>query len=469
MMLSRRQSESMGDGGAPGSVAASRRRTRARASAAGRRAPVVAAFLLAAGLTLLAASCAGPEAETGPVDRKVLVLGIDGLEWDIMGPMMETGRLPNFSRLVAEGAWGELRSLEYLESPMIWTSISTGKLPAKHGIMGFTAKGGGRGGVVITADAREARTVWDILGEKGRTVGVTNWLVTWPAEPVNGYLVSDYIKFDWRGVGRKQEDTTYPPDLAEELEDLVVRTEDVPDERAGEFVVGGLPVADEFENRVRTLKSCIAVDETARRIAFHMAETRPTDFTAVYMSGVDYVCHHFWVDAFPGTGDPVSDRESELFGEVIERYYQEADSVLGEFLELADENTTVIVTSDHGHSGPKLRGDKYAIGIAMHDPTGFIALWGKDIAGGRELSEPSVLDITPTLLALYGLPVAGDMDGRVLDEAISDEFLARHAVSSVDTYEPDTSGMEEDESESPVESPVDDEIKERLRSLGYIE
>ena len=423
--------------------------------------------VLLTAIAAIALSCGGGETE--PVERKVLLLGIDGLEWDIMGPMIETGRLPNLSRLMTEGAWGELTSLKYLESPMIWTSISTGKLPEKHGITGFTTKPGARNvGAVLTADYRTARTVWDILGEAGRTVGVTTWLVTWPVEPVNGYLVSDYIKYDWEAVGREPQDTTYPPDLLGEIEDMVVRGEDVTDERAGEFVVGGVEAAAGFENRIRTLKSCISINETVEAIGLHLARSRPTDLTAVYMSGVDIVCHQFWVDAFPGTGDPVSDEESRLFGEVIERYYEDTDRIVGEFLELADDSTTVIVTSDHGHSGPKLRGDRYAIGIAMHDPTGFIVLWGKDIVQGIELDAPSVLDITPTILTLYGLPVADDMDGSVLEEAIESDFLSSRPVTTIETYEKGeaSAGSEDD---VPVESPVDEEVKEQLRSLGYIE
>lgn len=432
---------------------------------------VASKFAVAVGLALAAAlaiSCA--EVETEPVERKMLLLGIDGLEWDIMGPMMEAGRLPNLSRLVSEGAWGELRSLEFLESPMIWTSISTGKVPEKHGITGFTTKAGARReGIVLTADFREARTIWDILGEAGRSVGVVMWLVTWPAEPVNGYLVSDYIKYDWRTSGRGQEATTYPPELAADIESMVVRSEDVTDARAAEFMTEDATTESALEARVKALKNCVSVDETARTIGLSMALSRPTDLTAVYFSGIDAVCHHFWVDAFPGTGTPVSDRESDVFGEVVERYYDEADRIVGEFLELVDENTTVIVTSDHGHSGPKPRGDSYAVGIAMHDPTGFIVLWGRDIAGGRELEDPSVLDITPTILTLYGLPVAEDMDGRVLLEAIEPGFLSGHPVASIGTYEtegPTDTGEGEDE---PVESPVDEKIKEQLRSLGYIE
>jgi predicted AlkP superfamily phosphohydrolase/phosphomutase len=424
--------------------------------------------LLAAALAAAAAislSCA--RHETKPVERKVVVLGIDGLEWDLMGPMIEAGELPNFARLVSEGSWGEIQSLKYLESPMIWTSIATGKLPEKHGITGFTTKTGtAHAGAILTSNFRTARTIWDVLGDTGRTVGVIMWLVTWPVEPVNGYLVSDYLKFDWSHSPTEHSPTTYPPELEAELMPLVVRTDDVPDSTAAAFLVNGIPTEQRLAPKVRLLKSCISVDETTLNVARRLRSEQPVSFFAIYLPGVDAVCHHFWVDAFPESGPPADPAESAAFGDVIRRYYHYADDVVGEFLDGADENTTVIVTSDHGHSGPKLKNGKYAWGIAMHDPTGVVIFWGKDIVPGRELPGVSVLDLTPTILALYGLPVGEDMDGKVLRDAISPDFLREHPVTTIPTYERPGEARGEQE---PVESSVDDEIKDRLRSLGYID
>ncbi len=424
-------------------------------------------FVMIAAFATAVGSCS--RVEPPPLDRKVVVLGIDGLEWDIMGPMLESGRLPNFAKLIHEGSWGELKSLEFLESPMIWTSIATGKLPEKHGITGFTTKrGAAREGALLTSNFRTARTIWDILGERGKTVGVLLWLVTWPPEPVNGYLVSDYFHYGWDRPGHFGEQRSYPAELDATLASLLRTADDVPDERAAEFLRGEIPTGGEFDVQVRSLKSAIASDETARSVGLRMAEESPVDFYALYFRGLDAVCHRFWVDTFPESGPPVTDREVELFGEVIPRYYEYADSILGDFLGLIDDETTLIVTSDHGHSGPKPRGDSYAWGIAMHDPTGVLILWGKDIVPGRELSEPSVLDITPTILALYGLPVAKDMDGRVLVDAVDPAFLRSHPLRSVDTYERGGGG-ESAGGQEPVESSVDEKVKERLRSLGYIE
>ncbi|MCK4511717.1 alkaline phosphatase family protein [bacterium] len=428
----------------------------------------VFAALTVTGLSL--SSCS--REETGPIERRVMIIGVDGLEWDVMGPLIEAGKLPTFARLLNEGAWGEIQSLDILESPVIWTSIATGKSYEKHGITGFAkVRHGASEPTPMTSNVRRVEAIWNILGERGLSVGVIGWLATWPAEPVNGYMVSSYFNYGWSDSrGEKNRRITFPEGLADDLAEYRVSSGDISEEQVHEFLaadVGSGDLEGSLTARVEALRGAIATDETARRVGHSLARSFPTDLFAVYFRGVDGPSHKFWTDAFPGTGPPLTEEEEKLFGQVVLRYYEYMDRVVGEFLEYADENTTVVVTSDHGHSGPKLRGETYHWGIAMHDPSGVVVLWGRDVVPGQ-LSDPSVLDITPTILALYGLPVADDMDGRVLAEAIDPAFLRAHPIMTVATYETSgsTSGSQDQE---PVESPVDDEVRERLRSLGYIE
>ncbi len=421
-------------------------------------------LLLAALIPALVLTSCGDDASVD-VERRLMVIGIDGLEWDVMAPLLESGRLPTFARLMREGSWGELVSLEILESPVIWTSIATGKTPDKHGITGFAKRNTGGTDVPLTSNVRRVDAVWDILGDRDRTVGVTGWLATWPATPVNGYLVTSHFNYGAGPGGDVPEAVTYPAGLADSLAPLRLASTDIDDGSAAAFLRGGLPRGEEARARVEALKVSLATDETTRLVALELGASVPTDFFAVYFRGVDGPSHFFWVDMLPETGPTMTEEEAETFGEVIPRYYEYMDGVLAELLRLADEKTTVLVTSDHGHSGPKLRGDDYAWGIAMHDRTGFVCLWGKDVVAGRELHEPSVLDLTPTMLALYGMPVAEDMDGRVLTEAIDPGFLESNPVTTIATYETGERGGEDE----PIESPVDEEIRERLRSLGYIE
>jgi len=419
---------------------------------------------------LLLSSCGRPDVAS--LDRELILIGMDGLEWDVMGPLVESGRLPNFARIIDEGTWGELDSLDIpdLESPIIWTSIATGKAPEKHGIWGFL-KVGGRAdpATPMTSNSRRVKALWNILGDAGRNVGVIDWLVTWPAEEVRGYVVTSYFAFP--KTPDRLRDTAgmvYPEALYDEIEHFRYVRGELDDATVLEYVNGGKPADPSLAKTFDVLKVCLELDETTRATADYLFRERPTDFSTVYFRGVDGPCHRFWTALFPESGPPISEEEASAFRDVIPRYYEYMDRVLGELLELANENTTVMVVSDHGHSGPKLRGDRLAWGTAMHDPTGVMVLWGRDIAAGRELDSASVLDVAPTVLALYGMPVANDMDGKVLTEAMTPGFLEAHPIRQIDTYE-DPGADDRAESREPIESPMDDAVKDRLRSLGYIE
>jgi len=417
-------------------------------------------------LAVVCASCGSPSSE--PIDRKIVLLGIDGLEWDILGPMIETGRLPSFEKLIQRGVWGEVQSLDILESPVIWTSVATGKTPEKHGVIGFVKyRDGLDAPTPVTSNVRRVKAIWNILGEHGIDVGIVGWLATWPAEPVNGYLVTSYFHYPNHPGHDLSHGVAFPEKLASDLVPFRTVAEEITDEEAAPFLRGPVPEAGEPRRRFDKLKEFIAADATSRDVGLRMAEILPVSFFSVYFRAVDGPCHIFWGDAFPESVPPEKRVDPELFGDVIMRYYESMDSVLGEYLDVIDDDTTVIVMSDHGHSGPKRRGNAYTWGISMHDPTGVIILAGKDIVSGRELAEPSVLDVTPTILTLFGLPVAEDMDGRVLTEAIEPGFLRTHPVATVATYE-DPAG-ENDEEQEPIESSVDEEVRERRRSLGYIE
>jgi predicted AlkP superfamily phosphohydrolase/phosphomutase len=176
---------------------------------------LAALALLAVGLGVW--NCAG--AGEKPRD-KVLLIGVDAGEWDVLGPLLDQQRLPAFGDMRAHGASGRLRSLEPLtKSPIIWASIATGKVPEKHGISDFFVKRNEKARAAAKKDREEgeapstsnlwrARPVWDIVGSLGRKVAVVGWWTTWPAQPVNGSMISDYAQYDdgsWAARGHQME------------------------------------------------------------------------------------------------------------------------------------------------------------------------------------------------------------------------------------------------------------------------
>src|SRR4051812_13245686 len=174
------------------------------------------------------------------VRPKVLLIGVDAGEWDVLGPLLDKGRCPNFSRMRDQGSSGKLRSLEPLtKSPIIWASIATGKVPQKHGILDFFVKkrqqerarqgavATGEGEAPATSNLWRARPLWQILGGLGRSVGVVGWWTTWPAQPVNGVLVSDYVQYGNGTWPKKLSHRTYPDSIDSVVERLRVKPENV--------------------------------------------------------------------------------------------------------------------------------------------------------------------------------------------------------------------------------------------------
>jgi Type I phosphodiesterase / nucleotide pyrophosphatase len=136
---------------------------------------------------------AAPDTVDAPkVKRKLLLFGIDGATWTLMDPLLAAGKLPNFSKLIERGVKAPLKTFEPTASPLIWTSIATGVTPELHGISDFTFKVPGSNETLLpTSNMRRASALWNILSQRGYGVGVVGWWATYPAEKVNGFIVSD--------------------------------------------------------------------------------------------------------------------------------------------------------------------------------------------------------------------------------------------------------------------------------------
>ncbi|KAB2963300.1 MAG: hypothetical protein F9K16_06930, partial [Thermoanaerobaculia bacterium] len=174
-----------------------------------------------AGLLLLSFACA-------PRAPRVLVLGFDGLDPVAVDRMLARGELPSFARLRGEGAYGRLRSFEPMLSPILWTTIATGRTPDAHGIGHFVALDPATGqSLPVTSDLRRVRALWEILSENARTTAVVGWWATWPPEAIRGWMVSDHLAYHFLfGDGLDGGDRsvkTSPPELEARLAPLVVR------------------------------------------------------------------------------------------------------------------------------------------------------------------------------------------------------------------------------------------------------
>lgn len=409
-----------------------------------------AAALLALFLPVLLCACPGrggphPERGSGQAAGRVVVIGIDGADWRVIRPLMERGELPNLSRIVAEGASGELRSMEPSTSPSLWTTVATGVSPERHGVHGFVAPERSGGVRPVTSSTRRAPAFWNILPQFGRRAGVVGWLATWPAEPVDGFVVSAYLPYLFRAsAGRPLKGTivdgvpqqAHPPELIDELSALKVAPEDLDSALMARFYdptrTEGLGRAD--RESIDGFRWSVACDETYRRIGLTLFDREPLDLFAVYFGGADVASHRFWKFANPEAMPyGVTDDEATVLGRVIDAYYTHLDAMVGEYLERLDANDTLVILSDHGFKPVLVPRRPTASG--SHRMKGIIAFWGRGIRRGGTIDDAGLLDVLPTLLTLVDVPLSMDLEGRVLEQALDPAWALYHRPRFVDEYE----------------------------------
>jgi hypothetical protein len=435
---------------------------------------------------------APPPSRPKKVERKLLLFGLDGADWKLIDPLVAAGRMPNFSRLIARGAKAPLKTFRPCLSPLIWTTIATGVGPLRHGISGFTAEVPGTGEeLLVTSNLRRVEALWNIVSAREHTVGVIGWWATYPAEEVRGFVISDQASTLRRDNYRaalslastddaEDRPTTWPPALAKELAvslqlpakaepDLLDRFMKLPDKDKKKLLAGGEVDVEDIRS---IFKFALLIDRSFIESGAAAVKQHSPDLTALYLNGLDAAEHHFWKYLEPEKFRDVPKGDVERYAKVIDEYYVYMDEVLGRFLALYPEDQlTVVIASDHGHEAnrhhdPKSEGHFDRVCSGTHDeaPDGVLVIAGKDVLTGAKLAQPSVLDITPTILALMGIPAGEDMPGRVLTEAIDPAFLAAHPVTSVPTHSADRKF-----SPLPVKSAIGDELKKKLEGIGYIE
>jgi len=283
------------------------------------------------------------------VAPRLIFFGIDGGTWHIIDPLIEGGELPNLRLLKQEGAWGTLRSLEPLISPAIWTSIASGKVPAKHGVKDF----------VVSAQSVRCKRFWEIAEENGLSVGMLGYLVTWPPRPVRGFVIPGPFS---------QGPETHPPELS------FIRQMDMSQQSGGarwlQYVsfawqalrhglrlstlleAFGVFVMDEFFDlpylEVFYQKRCVGL-RIHVEVFTHLCRRYDPDVVIFVASLTDSISHNFWkfleADRY---GHQIPRFETDRYKEKVYQAYREVDRALGRLLALRNENTYVMVVSDHG-------------------------------------------------------------------------------------------------------------------------
>jgi tetratricopeptide (TPR) repeat protein len=418
---------------------------------------------------------------------RVVVVGWDGADWRTAEPLMAAGRMPHLARLVRQGSAGDLRSYDPMFSPLLWTTVATGKAPTEHGIADFLVKDASGARHPITSDFRRVKALWNILGEFDRPSAWIGWWASFPAEPIRGAMVTDYLAAAVSRSGAAAADTpglTSPADLLRGKAALLV----APSQIRREEVAQILPVTEDqyraalaeiaapakkgdktrADDPVAFVMRVLAQARTYQNVA--LAELRAgLPFVAVYFEAIDMMGHGFQHD-LPPKMSFVSQEDFDRFHDAVPNLYAWQDARLGELLDAAGPHAVTVLLSDHGfrtgddrpNFSPSIKGQPEE----WHRDWGIVLLHGPGIAA-RHLPPSSIFDIAPTLLYLSGLPLADDMSGRLISDAFPPSELARRPPARVKSYEivgerlAHTSAVAGDPE-------VMHEMMANLRALGYV-
>jgi predicted AlkP superfamily phosphohydrolase/phosphomutase/tetratricopeptide (TPR) repeat protein len=400
--------------------------------------------------------------------KKLLLVGWDAADWQIINPLLKQGKLPALARLIANGARGNIATLDPPISPMLWTSIATGKRPFKHGILGFTeAMPGGKKARPVRVTSRKCHAIWNLLNDRGLKTNVIGWWPSHPAEPVNGIAVSNFYGVIAEESERMQPmipDTVHPKSLEEVFADLRVH----PGELTPEIVQPFFPDADglrsEDDEVLRSTMKIVAHAASIHAAATYALAESEWDFTAVYYDALDHFSH-VGMKFHPPRLSRVSERDFKKYHYIVEGAYRFHDMMLERLLDLAGDDCNVMLVSDHGFINDQKRliqlPDEPGAPALEHRPYGVLLASGPDFKQGPVYGA-SLLDVAPTILKLYGLPAARDFDGRALDIVRGEP-----AVSSwIDSYE--TAEKPKSETGARMEG-IDEDILKQLQALGYID
>jgi len=414
--------------------------------------------------------------------ERLVVLGLDGLDPDVVALLVSEGKLPNFERLSREGAAGRLVSVKPLLSPIVWTTIATGRKAIDHGITHFTVVDPSGEEVPITSRARRVRALWNIFSGEGRTVGLVGWWATWPVEAVNGVVVSDRTAYHFLSrqvpAGKEgAEGSVYPPALQPRIEKLIRRPSEVQATELATFV--DVPVEElarpfDFQDDLSHFRWALATAETYKAIGLALLMENRPDLLMVYIEGTDSTSHLFGhLFRTEGLAGELA-VQKKRYGRAVEAMYVWADRLVGDYLaaiEAGGGDATLAVLSDHGFAlgvlpdDPSQTRDVRRVSEKEHRLEGVLYLHGKAIRKGVRLGAPSIYDVAPTLLALSGLLPSEEMPGRVLEEAL----VRVPSAKRVATWEKRDAGVSgREQKASAPSSETDRAMVDHLRNLGYL-
>jgi len=408
-------------------------------------------------------------ARSDALPDRVLLIGWDAADWQMIQPLMQQGLMPTLQSLLARAASGNLASMQPMLSPILWNSIATGRRADAHGVLGFTEPvPDGPGVRPVMSTSRRCKALWNILTQQSMASKVVGWYASHPAEPIRGAMVSNQMAFgrDEGPLAPLPRGSVHPAEMADALSECRVHPSEIDASAILPFIPDAARVAELPSNRIPKLQDMLAQTASVHAMALRLMERDDWDLTAIYYEGIDRFGHEF-MEFHPPKMAHVSEADFEAYRHCMTGIYRFHDMLLEALLDAAGTRTSVLLVSDHGYWCDGRRPDPSVAepGPAeWHRPYGVFVAAGPGIRAGARVHGAGLLDIAPTVLTLLGLPAAADMPGRVLVEALD----GVEAPARIDSWEsvPGECGMH------PADMRVDPAdaraALDQLVALGYV-
>ena len=406
--------------------------------------------------------------------KKLLLIGWDAADWKIIGPLLAKGQMPALKKMIDNGVYGNMSTMNPPFSPMLWSSVATGKTADKHGVLGFIEIMPDLEGVrPVTTNSRKSRAIWNILHNKGYKSNLVGWWPSYPVEPINGVVISDKfqkVNIDPNKPSPLAKGTIHPKSAYDDFLDLRMFPYEITKEHILPFIPKANLINQEEEKTLTAFAQMMAQNVSVHNAATKLLRTTEWDFMGVYYDLIDHFCHTF-MRFHPPLLPGVSKEKHDIYKEAVIGAYRFQDMMLERTLELIDDDTTVIVMSDHGYESGNKRILKenmpkvQAAPALEHREFGMFVAMGPNIKKNESVFGLNLLDITPTILHHFGLPIGEDMDGKVILEMFKEQKQPEF-IKSWEDVEGDFAEIDKDDKPDALS---DQEAMEQLIELGYID